>query len=108
MLRLYTSFGFDPAGFWAITPREVAARIEGALRRLEGEYNARIVQAWYTAALTRAATLPSLSDLLSGGAPVDQSPAAQEINLDQIFLAWGGDPAALVAVRAQRIAENGE
>jgi hypothetical protein len=78
------------------------ARLEGARRRLSSEQDARAWLAWHVAALTRAQKMPELGSMFETqkkqGA---QTAAEQEIALDQLFLAWGGDPAQLAQMRDQ-------
>lgn len=97
------AFGLDPEGFWRITPRELVVRLEGAHRRLQNEQDGRVWLAWHVAALSRQTKLPDLASLLQDR---QQKPAQtlqdQEIGLDQLFLAWGGDPAQLADVRKLR------
>lgn len=82
----------------------MVARLEGARRRLTAEQDARAWHAWHVAALSRAAKLPPLADLLSDRAQDrgKQSQAQQEIAIDQLFLAWGGDPDQLALARENR------
>lgn len=102
--RVFVSYGLDPDSFWRITPREMVARLEGARRRLSGEQNGRAWLAWHVAALSRASKLPDLSDMLEQDQQKrgPQTVEEQEISLDQLFLAWGGDPAQLAQVRDER------
>lgn len=100
MHRVYVSFGLDPSGFWRITPREMAARLEGARRRLDHEQDARAWHAWHVAALSRADPLPDLASLMTKSEqPKDQTPDEQVIAIDRLFLAWGGDVADLAQAR---------
>lgn len=81
----------------------MVARLEGARRRLSAEQDGRAWLAWHVAALSRQTKLPDLSDLLTK--QKNQAPQTQEqieISLEQLFLAWGGDPEQLAAVREQR------
>ena len=86
----------------------MAARMEGARRRLEAEHDASAWHAWHVAALTRAKDLPDLKSILSSKPQADQTPEQQEVALDQMFLAWGGDPADLARVKAERAAHGNE
>ncbi|WP_211037801.1 hypothetical protein [Leisingera sp. HS039] len=96
----------DPESFWHITPREMVARIEGAHRRVSAEQDGRAWLAWTTAALMRQQKLPELSSLMARDEPqAPQTPAEQEISLDMLFLAWGGDPAELAQMREQKGAD---
>jgi len=93
----------DPESFWHITPREMVARLDGARRRLAAEQDGRAWLAWHVAALSRQSKLPDLASLLARDEPsAPQTPAEQEVSIDQLFLAWGGDPAELARVREQR------
>jgi hypothetical protein len=102
--RVYVSHGLDPESFWRITPREMVARLEGAQRRLTAEHDGRVWLAWHVAAFSRQEKLPDLDTLLSRSKQkaAPQSPAEQTVMLDALFLAWGGDPAELSRVRAER------
>lgn len=57
------SVGFDPAGFWALTPRELETLYNGARKRLEREHDERAWLAWHTAALYRTKEMPRLDKL---------------------------------------------
>ena len=81
----------------------MVARLDGARRRLEAEQDGRAWMAWHVAALTRAAKLPDLKTLLvRSETKKQQSPQEQSISMDQLFLAWGGDPAQLAIAREGR------
>ena len=81
----------------------MVARLEGARRRLSSEQDGRAWLAWHVAALTRAQKLPELSSMITQQQKQGpQTAEEQEISLDQLFLAWGGDPAQLAQVRDQR------
>jgi len=81
----------------------MVARIEGARRRLAAEQDGRAWLAWHVAALTRAQSLPDLSTLLSRTEkPKEQTLDEQMSAAEQLFLAFGGDPAELHRVRAKR------
>lgn len=100
--RVYVSHGLDPEGFWRITPREMVARLEGARRRLSAEQDGRAWLAWHVAALSRQTKLPDLSSMFTQ--QKKQEPQTTEelrISVDQLFLAWGGDPEQLAQVREQ-------
>jgi hypothetical protein len=78
------------------------ARLEGARRRLSSEQDGRAWLAWHVAALTRAQKMPELSSMFEKqNKPGPQTAGEQEIALDQLFLAWGGDPAQLAQMRDQ-------
>lgn len=81
----------------------MAARIEGAQRRLANEQDGRAWLAWHIAALSRQKELPEFSEMIARQEkrPV-QSQQEIEITIDQLFLAWGGDPAELAEVRKVR------
>lgn len=97
------SYGLNPDGFWNLTPREIAARIEGARRRLIAEQDGRAWLAWHVAALSRQTKLPDLETILTQRKqPEPQGPAEQAVALDALFLAWGGDPAELARARPDR------
>lgn len=82
----------------------MVARLEGARRRLASEHDGRAWLAWHVAALSRAERLPDLGSLLfDNQKPTGpMSPEAQIGAIDSLFLAWGGDPAELARVRAER------
>lgn len=81
----------------------MVARLEGARRRLSAEQDGRAWLAWHVAALSRAQKLPDLGGMFSQQKKQEpQTAAEQEISLDQLFLAWGGDPADLAQVRETR------
>lgn len=85
----------------------MAARIDGAHRRLSNEQDGRAWHAWHVAALTRVEKMPALETMFTKQkAQVEQSGEEQTIMLDHLFLAWGGDPAQLADVRADRVGEN--
>lgn len=69
MLQDYISAGFPAAEFWGLSPRLFLAQMRGARARLEREQKNAIEMAWLTAALVRAAKLPSLEKLMSGPTP---------------------------------------
>jgi hypothetical protein len=62
----YCSVGYDPEGFWRITPRELAARLEGARRRFEREQNERSWLAWHIAYLPRTKKPVDLRKMITG------------------------------------------
>ena len=81
----------------------MVARLDGARRRLSSEQDNRAWIAWHVAALSRAKKLPELSSLLSQQKKQGPQTAEElEITVDQLFLAWGGDPAQLAQVREHR------
>ncbi len=101
--RVYVAHGLEPESFWHITPREMVARLEGARRRLSAEQDGRAWHAWHVAALSRATKLPDLGSMFAQEKPQEpQTVEQQEISIDQLFLAWGGDPAQLAPVREKR------
>lgn len=74
--------------------------MDGARRRADLEMDRLTYLAWQTANLTRAAKLPDLRKLLgSASQPKSQEPEALALSIDQLFLAWGGDPEALKKAR---------
>lgn len=80
----------------------MVARLEGARRRLSAEQDGRAWHAWHVAALMRQETLPDLGSMFTKQEP--QAPQTVEelaISAEQLFLAWGGDPAQLAQVREQ-------
>lgn len=98
----WVAAGFDPARFWAITPKEVNRELHGALRRREREADERMSLAWHVVALDRTKKLPKLETLLSGGGkrqPAQQTPEQHLIAMKSIFLAFGGDPDELRTVQ---------
>ncbi len=81
----------------------MVARMDGARRRLEAEQDGRAWLAWHTVALSRQETLPELSSLLGRSQkPKPQTQEQQISAVDQLFLAFGGDPAQLARVRSKR------
>jgi hypothetical protein len=81
----------------------MVARMDGARRRLEAEQDGRAWLAWHVAALSRQNTLPELSSLMGRiERPKLQTQEQQISAADQLFLAFGGDPAELARVRAKR------
>lgn len=81
----------------------MVARLEGARRRLSSEQDGRAWLAWHVAALTRAQKLPELSSMLTQQQKQGPQTAEEiEISVDQLFLAWGGDPDQLAQVREHR------
>lgn len=80
----------------------MVARLEGAQRRLSAEQDGRAWLAWHVAALSRQTKLPDLGSMLTQQKKQEpQTPEELRITADQLFLAWGGDPAQLAQVRAQ-------
>lgn len=85
----------------------MAARIDGAHRRLSNEQDGRAWHAWHVAALTRAEKMPALDVMFTKQkAQAEQSGDEQVIMLDHLFLAWGGDPAQLAEMRGDRVKES--
>jgi hypothetical protein len=82
----------------------MVARLEGARRRLSVEHDGRAWLAWTTEALRRTEKLPDLASLYSNQKTKKgpQTPKEQEISLDLLFLAWGGDPDELAKMREDR------
>jgi hypothetical protein len=56
--------GQDPALFWRLTLREIAAVMKGAANGLKREKNNRAWLAWHTASLQRAKKMPPLRSLI--------------------------------------------
>lgn len=82
----------------------MVARCDGAQRRLSAEHDGRMSLAWHTAALSRQAKLPDLASLLTQEKTTPhQTPAEQEIMIDRLFLAWGGDPEKLDQMREKEV-----
>lgn len=76
--------------------------MQGAQRRLENQHDDRVSHAWLTAAMIRSTEgLPELDTLLSNRKPKEQSIEVQEIAMDHMFLAWGGDPEQLKKLRRE-------
>lgn len=77
--------GFDPAQFWALTPRLLSLHVAGARDRFIREHNERMSVAWHTASLSAYAyhqpkKLPKLETLLhsdASKAPREQTAAEQ-------------------------------
>lgn len=81
----------------------MAARLEGAHRRLSAEQDGRAWHAWHVAALSRQPKLPDLETMFARKEPAKpQTDEEVVITIDQLFLAWGGDPAELARVRKDR------
>lgn len=59
----YVAAGFDPSGFWALTPRELGWHFEGAVERGVREHNGRAWQAYHTAVLPMMKRLPKLREI---------------------------------------------
>lgn len=55
----------DPALFWRLTYREIAAIMKGAAKRLMREHDDRAWLAWHIEALARTKKLPKLKDMQS-------------------------------------------
>ncbi|RMC37494.1 hypothetical protein [Paracoccus alkanivorans] len=64
----YVSAGFDPVGFWSLTPRLYLAQMKGANARIEREAREAAWHAWHVAAFTRARKLPKLDKILKPAA----------------------------------------
>ncbi len=81
----------------------MVARLEGARRRLTAEQDGRAWLAWHFAALSRQPKLPDLASMFAKQeTPGPQPVEVQEITVDQLFLAWGGDPVQLAQAREKR------
>jgi hypothetical protein len=102
LCSVYVSYGLDPDRFWRITPREMVAHLEGARERLKAEQDGRAWLAWTTAALSRAQKLPDLESIMSPRKAEPQTTEDLAISIDQMFLAFGGDPAELQKSRSER------
>lgn len=91
-MSAYCEAGFDPANFWNLTPREIAAHLDGAARRLRREHNNRAWLAWHAAALTRVKQMPKLESLMSVDRP-EQSQTWEDMLavVKSIHVAAGGD-----------------
>lgn len=68
--------GYDPDGFWCLTPVELYRRLTAATRRFERQRQQAMSVAWHTAALQRAKTMPRLNSFLKG-APEHKPPRRQ-------------------------------
>ena len=81
----------------------MVARLEGARRRLSAEHDGRMCLAWHVEALRRTEKLPDLASMYSNQKQKGpQTPKEQEISLDLLFLAWGGDLDELAQMREDR------
>lgn len=65
--------GLKPDEFWNLTPREFAMYAAAQARRVHNEIQRSLALAWNIAALTRAAPLPPLSQILEAPEPADLS-----------------------------------
>lgn len=68
------SCGFDPAQFWALTPRELSLHFAGARERLIRDHNENMSLAWHIARLNayapqKAREFPQLASLLHSDRP---------------------------------------
>ncbi|RRH71993.1 hypothetical protein [Falsigemmobacter faecalis] len=87
--------GFDPDGFWQLTPRLFSALMRGARGRIELQIDLQNRLAWQTAALSGAAfvgKLPAFEKVFPehGGREVQpQTPEHQEGFLRALAAAWG-------------------
>ena len=97
MHTAWVASGFDPARFWAITPKEVDREMLGAMRSREREADERTALAWYIVALDRTKKLPKLETLPTSktGGRQRQTPEQHLVAMKSIFLAFGGDPEEL-------------
>lgn len=73
LLANYCELGFSPDLFWRITPREMMAHVQGAVRRARRERNEAIALAWNTATLMRVKKMPRLKRLLVDDEPKEPS-----------------------------------
>ncbi|OWJ69822.1 hypothetical protein CDV50_16000 [Haematobacter massiliensis] len=80
MLEAYVAAGFDPRAFWGLTMRLYQVHMLGARRRLESEADARLTQAWLTAALGKQRKLPKLKTLLKRDEPQDPEFALRSLS----------------------------
>lgn len=60
--------GFS-AEFWNLTPYETGLRLSAYSDHVKEAMEHELVQAWYTAAFSRAKKLPKLDELLKSGKP---------------------------------------
>lgn len=58
--------GFDPAGFWSLTPKLYLIHMRGARARIEMQAMADRSLAYNTAALSRARKLPPWREFIGG------------------------------------------
>jgi hypothetical protein len=87
----FADAGFEPGLFWALTPREIAANLEGVRRRLMREHDERMALAWHTAALIRTRKkFPRLKELQSRKEPAAKPRQAWQ---DQLAIALKWDAA---------------
>lgn len=69
----YVALGLDPDSYWRITPREVALRLAGAMKRAEREHEGRVWQSWHTAVIPMMKRTPKMADLLPKKKPRPQT-----------------------------------
>jgi len=66
MLQSYVAAGFDPAGFWSLSPRLYLSHMRGAGGRLQREHRDRAWLAWHVEALHRQDKLPDAEKFITG------------------------------------------
>lgn len=88
-MRGYVSAGFDPAGFWSLTPRLYLAQMKGAGARLEREHKDRGWLVWHTAALMRVEIMPDFSKFVGDGPAEPQSSEVLQAQGQNLAKAWG-------------------
>jgi len=72
--------------FWDLSPREIAAVMEGAASRLRREHNTAAWLAWHIEGLARSKRMPKLKSLLmSDGKPRPRQTWEEQY---QIALMW--------------------
>ena len=69
------ALGFDPEGFWTITPRELSMRMKAADLRQRREHNDRMVSAFWASNWSHMKNPPKLRSML---VDVDARPAAKK------------------------------
>jgi hypothetical protein len=77
--------GFSPDAFWALTPREYAAHMRGAAKRIERERDDLMWLAWHVAALSRTSRFPALEDLRRPAGPKRKMTPEE---FEAVRLAW--------------------
>lgn len=93
------SLGFDRATFWTITPRELMALRQGAVKRLRRDFNSGIRLAHLTAKLTAYAPAKGASFVKLETLLISDEPMRQQTPDEQIAIAkqWTAAVAARTA-----------
>ena len=76
--------GFDPDGFWRLTPKLYQIHMDGARKRLDREAKEMAWAVWHVAALTRTKKMPRLNQFI----PAEKSQSAKPSTWQAQLAAW--------------------